>query len=114
MSPSVLSRSGEVIPNQTLCCVFPSADTAPVRPTEIGSAEGRRSIRVATSGRHPTNSPDFDAHRPSGATDLLLGSVHVVRIQVRHLDLGDLFDVVLADGSGRRLARRRRALVEAR
>jgi hypothetical protein len=37
---------------------------------------------------------DVDAHRASGALDLEHGGLDAVRIEVGHLDLGDLADLV--------------------
>src|SRR5690606_37224951 len=56
---------------------------------------------------------DGDAHRAGGTADLLLGGLEVVGVEVGHLDLGDLFDLILGERGDRRLAGRARGLVDA-
>src|SRR3712207_9415378 len=56
---------------------------------------------------------DGDAHRPGGAGDDLLGLVEVVGVEVGHLGLRDLADLVARDGGDLGLVRLARALLDA-
>src|SRR3954449_12764017 len=56
---------------------------------------------------------DRDAHRPGGAGDDLLGLVEVVGVEVGHLGLGDLADLVTGDRGDLGLVRLARALLDA-
>src|SRR5262245_2471540 len=60
---------------------------------------GRRSGLPSDAGCAIGLADDFDAHAPGGALDDLRGRLEVIRVQVGHLDLGDLADLLLRDAS---------------
>src|SRR5258706_13157237 len=65
-------------------------------------------------GRATGSLADGDAHRASGAGDDLFGGFDAVGVQVLHLLLGDVAQLLRGDAANLRLVRRARALLHAR
>src|SRR5260221_3308123 len=65
-------------------------------------------------GRATGSLADGDAHRASGAGDDLFGGFDAVGVQVLHLLLSDVAQLLRGDAANLRLVRRARALLHAR
>src|SRR5919112_4417156 len=71
-----------------------------------------RTCHTGWCGRCRWSALDRDAHRARGALDDLHGVVHVVRVEVDHLALGDLTDLVAGEPADLVAVRDARALRE--
>src|SRR5262245_17872886 len=95
------------LPWLAMCAVLLSAGPCPASPI----SRGRRPARAGMDGWRSL-ADDLDAHRARSALDLLHRGVHVVGVEVGHLDARDLADLVARHPSDGLAPGRHRTLLD--